>query len=367
MNPKRRLLAALISTLVIVPFTVSCGGTSNSDLETSLRSQLSATQAQLEQAQELITNLQDQIESIESTVQNQVPEAEIEEAETSEEAPEETPEVSDAETEAILTAEYEWLVQSDDTARLQELLGIEADGWYGNGTRTAHITALENLELPVTNVPEIPCAAQDEIAKEIGEIESESDTIEIDLDGDGNPDQVKVVTIADNKYITAETSYSGNLVWKEFGEWGSFSASEVAVTPEFGTDVNQDGANELWLKINPLTGPAGGAKQHYVYVFQDCELQVANDTEATPYDFYRGNTVSGETFYIDCVTENGEALLVYHEDYRIGEPGDFVWAYVPTALRLTGTTFEEVISSSFEDDISPAPDPLPTDSCPKVS
>ena len=60
------------------------------------------------------------------------------------------------------------------------------------------------------------------------------------------------------------------------------------------------------------------------------------------------------------------ALLVYHEDYRIGEPGDFVWAYVPTALRLTGTTFEEVISSSFEDVISPAPDPLPTDNCPKT-
>ena len=34
---------------------------------------------------------------------------------------------------------------------------------------------------------------------------------------------------------------------------------------------------------------------------------------------------------------------VYHEDYRIGEPGDFVWAYVPTALRLVGTTFQEVI------------------------
>ncbi|MBC95685.1 hypothetical protein CL649_02315, partial [bacterium] len=63
MNPKVRLLATLITTLVIVPFTLSCGGSSNSDLETSLRSQLSATQAQLEQAQELITNLQDQIES----------------------------------------------------------------------------------------------------------------------------------------------------------------------------------------------------------------------------------------------------------------------------------------------------------------
>ena len=367
MNPKVRLLAVLVTSLVIVPLTVSCGGSSNSDLETSLRSQLSATQAQLEQAQELITNLQDQIESLESTVQTPEPETVIEEVAATEEAEKETPEVSAAETEAILTAEYQWLVQSDDTARLQELLGIEADGWYGNGTRTAHITALENLELPITNVPEVPCAAQDEITKEIGEIESESDTIEIDLDGDGTLDQVRVATIADSKYITAETSYNGNLVWTEFGKWGSYSASEVAVTPEFGTDVNQDGSYELWLKINPLTGPAGGAKEHYVYVFQDCELQVANDTEAAPYDFYRGNTVSGETFYIDCIIENGEALLVYHEDYRIGEPGDFVWAYVPTALRLTGTTFEEITSSSFEDAISPAPDPLPTDNCPKVS
>ena len=65
MNPKVHLLAALVTSLIIVPFTLSCGGSSNSDLETSLRSQLSATQAQLEQAQELITNLQDQIDSFE--------------------------------------------------------------------------------------------------------------------------------------------------------------------------------------------------------------------------------------------------------------------------------------------------------------
>ena len=367
MNLKVRLRAALITSLVIVPVTLSCGGSSNSDLETSLRLQLSTTQSQLEQAQELITNLQDQIEALESTAQTPVLETEMEEASATEETVEETPEISDAETEAILTAKYQWLVQSDDTARLQELLGVDADGWYGNGTRTAHITALESLDLPLIGVPDVPCPAQDEITKEIGEIESESDQIEIDLDGDGGSDQIRVVTIADRKYITAETSYSGNLVWKEFGEWGSYSASEFAVTPEFGTDVNQDGANELWLKINPLTGPAGGAKEHYVYVFQECELQVVKNTEGTPYNFYRGNTVSGESFYINCVIENDEALLVYHEDYRIGEPGDFVWAYVPTALRLTGSILEEVISSSFEDSISPAPDPLPTDTCDKVT
>ena len=73
MNSKVRILAALISSLVIVPFALSCGGSSNSDLETSLRSQLSATQAQLDQAQELITNLQDQIESLENTIQTPIP------------------------------------------------------------------------------------------------------------------------------------------------------------------------------------------------------------------------------------------------------------------------------------------------------
>ena len=72
------------------------------DLETNLRSQLSATQAQLEQAQELIANLQDQIESLESTMQTPLPEPVMEEAEVTEEAAEETPEVSDAEAEAIL-------------------------------------------------------------------------------------------------------------------------------------------------------------------------------------------------------------------------------------------------------------------------
>ena len=112
MNSKVRIPAALVSSLVIVPFALSCAGSSNSDLETSLRSQLSATQAQLDQAQELITNLQDQIESLESTIQTPIPEPTMEEAEATEEAAEETPEVSDAEAEAILTAEYQWLVQS---------------------------------------------------------------------------------------------------------------------------------------------------------------------------------------------------------------------------------------------------------------
>ena len=95
MNPKVRLRAALIISLVIVPVTLSCGGSSNSDLETSLRSQLSTTQSQLEQAQELITKLQDQIEALENTAQTLVLETETVEASATEETVEETPETQD--------------------------------------------------------------------------------------------------------------------------------------------------------------------------------------------------------------------------------------------------------------------------------
>ncbi len=367
MKSRFQSITLCMAVVAIIPISSACGGSSNSDIETNLRAQLSETQSQLEQAQDLITRLQDQIGVLEIPIETEVTETETEELDTTEENIEDAPEVSEAETQAILTAEYQWLVQSDNTIKLQELLGIEADGWYGNGTRTSHIAALENLNLPISGVPDVPCAAQADITEEVGEIESETSSIEVDLDGDGSSDEAKIVTISDRKYVIAETSYSSSSIWKEFGEWEPYSASEVAVTAEFGTDVNEDGNSELWVKVNPLTGPAGGAKEHYVYVFDSCELQVVKDAEAAPYAFLRGNTVSGETFYIDCVTDDDKSLLVYHEDYRIGEPGDFVWAYVPTALHLVGTTFKEVVSSSFEDEISPAPDPLPTDNCPKYS
>ena len=89
--------------------------------------------------------------------------------------------------------------------------------------------------------------------------------------------------------------------------------------------MNQDGANELWLKINPLTGPAGGAKEHYVYVFQDCELQVMNNPEGTLN--LQGNTVSGETFYIDCVIENDCRCI--SRGLPDSEPGDLYGRMFP--------------------------------------
>ena len=351
---------------ILAAFLTACGGGSSSNLEASLRAQLSETQTQLEQAQELIVNLQAEIAATETAAIEPEPEVDpVIEGETAEEVVQDP---SEDEIDTLLTGTYLWLQESDDTASLQEFLGVEADGWYGSGTRAAHIAALEARELPISGVPEVPCTSQDPIEEAIGSIDSSGDSIQIDIDGDGDPDEIKTVVIGDSAYITALTSYNGQTSWVQFGTWGSFSATDAAYNPEFGTDINEDGNHEIWVKVNPYVGPAGGAKEHFVYVFTDCTLQVVTDSAtSTPVSFHRGNTVSGETYYINCETHEGESLLVYHEDYRIGDPEDFVWAFVPTAFRLTGTSVEEVVSSAFEDDIAPAPDPLPTDNCPKYS
>jgi len=57
--------------------------------------------------------------------------------------------------EAILLASYAW-GPSDEAVALQEVLGITADGWYGGGTRAAHIAELDERGLSTDNVPTPP-------------------------------------------------------------------------------------------------------------------------------------------------------------------------------------------------------------------
>ena len=63
--------------------------------------------------------------------------------------------VNDSEVTAILIASYQW-GPSSVTEALQTVLGIEADGWYGNGTRAAHVAALEERGLATDGVPSVP-------------------------------------------------------------------------------------------------------------------------------------------------------------------------------------------------------------------
>ena len=57
--------------------------------------------------------------------------------------------------EAVLLASYPW-GPSDEAVVLQTVLGIAADGWYGGGTRNAHLAELEARGLSTTNVPPVP-------------------------------------------------------------------------------------------------------------------------------------------------------------------------------------------------------------------
>ncbi len=57
--------------------------------------------------------------------------------------------------DAILTAIYNW-GPSDPALILQEMLGITADGWYGNGTRAAHLAELDARGLATDGVPSPP-------------------------------------------------------------------------------------------------------------------------------------------------------------------------------------------------------------------
>ena len=343
-----------------------CSSGSNSSAEDALRAELAETKAQLDQAQQVIATLQagDDAETTEDDAPSDEDENDLEE----EPEDENTEEQSDEALETLLTGTYTWLEQSDTVTDLQEALGIEADGWYGNDTRDAHIAALEERELAIDTVPEKPCPAQSSLEEAVGSVTSNGDPILIDIDGDGTMDEAAVVTIEDAVYITVATSFSGSTVWVE--ATGVEAASEATYVPQFGTDINEDGFHELWVKTIPVSEPTGEARSHYVYVLIDCALQVVADSGGSPYPLPRGEMFeTGGLLYIDCVTLDEEPIMVYHEDYPIGEPedGDYIWAYVPTPLRLVGTTLEVVNTNEIKRDIAPAPDPLPSDDCPKWS
>ncbi len=57
--------------------------------------------------------------------------------------------------EAVLLASYPW-GPSDEAVILQTVLGVAADGWYGGGTRNAHLAELEARGLSAANVPPVP-------------------------------------------------------------------------------------------------------------------------------------------------------------------------------------------------------------------
>jgi hypothetical protein len=68
-------------------------------------------------------------------------------------------EVPEPEVELILTGVYSWGPSSTAEA-LQTVLGVVADGWYGNQTRSTHLTELEARGLPTDGVPTPPTTTE---------------------------------------------------------------------------------------------------------------------------------------------------------------------------------------------------------------
>lgn len=54
---------------------------------------------------------------------------------------------------AVLADTYTWDERGPRVAELQEVLGVTADGWYGNATQRAHLSALEFVGMPTDTVP----------------------------------------------------------------------------------------------------------------------------------------------------------------------------------------------------------------------
>ncbi|MEE2769200.1 MAG: hypothetical protein VX833_08295 [Actinomycetota bacterium] len=68
-------------------------------------------------------------------------------------------EVPEPEVELILTGVYSWGPSSTAEA-LQTVLGVVADGWYGNQTHLTHLAELEARGLPTDGVPMPPTTTE---------------------------------------------------------------------------------------------------------------------------------------------------------------------------------------------------------------
>ena len=112
--------------------------------------------------------------------------------------------VNDSEVEAILTASYQWGPSSVAEA-LQTVLGIEADGWYGNGTRAAHIAALEQRGLSTDGVPSVPTTTTEPPEEESTETDSAT-TDETTTVDEAETVAETTTTVAETATTVAETT-----------------------------------------------------------------------------------------------------------------------------------------------------------------
>ena len=160
--PRKKALAGLLALLVLAAY--ACGGDSCDD-ELLTGTELGADDVVLveDEPTETPTATEEPKETPTPVESEPTPEPTPEPTVTS--TPEPTPDDEptptpgpDGEIVTILIDTYTW-GQSQKTIALQEVLGITADGFYGSGTRAAHLAELENRGLSTAGVPENPSSS----------------------------------------------------------------------------------------------------------------------------------------------------------------------------------------------------------------
>ena len=124
-----------------------------------LTSQLVEVETELAEVNSQNSELQSTVEDLEEDLEGSLAKAETAVPTTVPPVVSIAIEVPEPEVELILTGAYSWGVSSTAEA-LQTVLGVLADGWYGNQTRSAHLTELEARGLPTDGVPTPPTTTE---------------------------------------------------------------------------------------------------------------------------------------------------------------------------------------------------------------
>jgi hypothetical protein len=72
---------------------------------------------------------------------------------------------------AVLSAPYQW-GPNNEVVILQKVLGVDADGWYGPGTRSVHVSENEKRGLSLEGIPPVPTTTTTTTQPPVGPTES---------------------------------------------------------------------------------------------------------------------------------------------------------------------------------------------------
>ena len=160
--PRKKALAGLLALLVLAAY--ACGGDSCDD-ELLTGTELGADDVVLVEDEPTEIPIATEEPRETPTPAEPEPSPEPTQEPTATSTPEPTPDdepipTPEAEGEIVnvLIDAYTW-GQSQKTIALQEVLGITADGFYGSGTRDAHLAELENRGLSTAGVPDDPSSS----------------------------------------------------------------------------------------------------------------------------------------------------------------------------------------------------------------